>query len=164
MPHLVCSATDLNRLYPNGGTPDDEGLDDLGDDRHDAVLQHSLKLAKETNEQSRVQGRRRRPRDAAESQEEDAQGMEEPQEELEVAAKDETVGNVSEAANSAFGLRRSARLPTVPPYHPKGYLSKSDLLSILSKLPSRLPLRPDHSSSHSCIWQTPLALKSAACD
>ena len=73
MPHLVCSATDLDSLYPNVGTPDDEGLDDLCDEERDAVFQHGLKIAREINEQSRLQGRRRRPRDAAEPQEEDVQ-------------------------------------------------------------------------------------------
>ena len=166
MPHLVCSATDLDNLYPNVGTPDDEGLDDLGDDRDDAVLQHGLKIAKEINDQSQAQGRRRRPRDAADGQEEDAQGTEEqqkglygdfqpvqgdhllqevPPEELEVASKDETVGNVNGPASGAHGPRRSARLPTVPPRIAEVYLSKSDLLLILSKRPRlQFPLSSEY--------------------
>ena len=154
MPHLVCSATDLDSLYPNVGTPDDEGLDDLGDDRDDAVLQHGLKIAKEINVQSQAQGRRRRPRDAADGTEEDAPDTEEQQKGLYGdfqpvqgdhllqggSNKDETVGNVSGPASGAHGPRRSARLPTVPPRIAEVYLSKSDLLLILSKRP-RLPFQ-----------------------
>ena len=181
MPHLVCSATDLDNLYPNVGTPDDEGLDDLGDDRDDAVLQHGLKIAKEINDQSQAQGRRRRPRDAADGQEEDAQGteeqqkglygdfqpvqgdhllQEEPPEELEVACKDETVGNVNGPASGAHGPRRSARLPAVPPSHPSGYVSKAYLLSNPSRLPFGPTLSPEYTRRPTRVSGKPLSRSS----
>ena len=61
MPHLVCSATDLDGLDPPVEAPSDKQLDDLHDDRSDAVYQHGLRLARQISEQTQSEGRRRRP-------------------------------------------------------------------------------------------------------
>ena len=61
MPHLMYSASELDKRYPPLVAPPDEGLADVADGRTDGVYQHGLKLAGEIRAQATSQGRRRRP-------------------------------------------------------------------------------------------------------
>ena len=61
MPHLTCSATTLNQLYPRVEAPSDQQLEDMRDDRGDGVFQHGLRGAAQILEQSQADGRKRRP-------------------------------------------------------------------------------------------------------
>ena len=61
MPHLTCSATTLNQLYPSVEAPSDEQLEDMLDDRADGVFQHGLKVAQKILVQNQAEGRKRRP-------------------------------------------------------------------------------------------------------
>ena len=61
MPHLSCSATMLDQLFPRVEAPMEELLYDVLDDRRDGVYQHGLQLAGKILKQSHAEGRRRRP-------------------------------------------------------------------------------------------------------
>ena len=73
MPHLVFHGRDVDARYPSIVAPDDECLDDLATDECDQVYQTGLRAAEEIRRTMRVDGRRRRIRDAARSKEEQAQ-------------------------------------------------------------------------------------------
>ena len=66
MPHLTCSAKEIDQLYPSFGAPNGEELHDLVDDKHDCVYMHGKKVAEGIQTQSETDGRRRRPREATE--------------------------------------------------------------------------------------------------
>ena len=61
MPHLTCSATTLDQLYPRVVAPDDDMLDDLNSDHADGIYMHGIGIAQKINEQSALNGRMRRP-------------------------------------------------------------------------------------------------------
>ncbi len=61
MPHIECSPSELERLYPPIQAPPENQLDDLHDDSRDGVYQHGLEIAEEIRQQTSEQGRRRRP-------------------------------------------------------------------------------------------------------
>ncbi len=65
MPHLEHTPEELDQLYPPLVPPEDEQMDDLISDDHDAVYQKGLKLATGIQEETSAQGRRRRPLEAA---------------------------------------------------------------------------------------------------
>ncbi len=62
MPHMLYSPQELDRLYPAMEAPGDEDeLKDLCRDEEDVVYQHGVRIAQEIQEETVVQGRRRRP-------------------------------------------------------------------------------------------------------
>ena len=63
MPHLTCSATMLDQLFPSVEAPDDEQLDDLNADETDGTLKHGMRIAEKIVEENALNGRRRRPAD-----------------------------------------------------------------------------------------------------
>ena len=65
--------SDLDTRYPSIVAPDDDCLDDMATDECDPVCQTGLRAAEEIRRTMRVDGRRRRIRDAARSEEEKKQ-------------------------------------------------------------------------------------------
>ena len=63
MPHLTCSATMLDQLFPSVEAPDDEQLDDLNADETDGTLRYGMRIAENIVEENALNGRRRRPAD-----------------------------------------------------------------------------------------------------
>ena len=63
MPHLTCSATMLDQLFPSVEAPDDEQLDDLNADETDGTLRYGMRIAEKIVEENALNGRRRRPAD-----------------------------------------------------------------------------------------------------
>ena len=60
MPHLSLSAVDLDRLYPPIRAPADDKLEDLEDDRRDAILQSGMRIASGIRTAMLTAGRTRR--------------------------------------------------------------------------------------------------------
>jgi hypothetical protein len=60
MPHLSLSAVDLDRLYPRIRAPADDKLEDLEDDRRDAILQSGMRIASGIRTAMLTAGRTRR--------------------------------------------------------------------------------------------------------
>jgi hypothetical protein len=61
MPHLTYSASELDARYPPLVAPEDDGLEDLAEDRRDGVFQHGLGIAEEIRAAVAAEGRRRMP-------------------------------------------------------------------------------------------------------
>jgi len=61
MPHVELSQKELDQQYPSLVPPDDELLDDLSNDLHDAVYQKGLMIADAIRSETSLQGRMRRP-------------------------------------------------------------------------------------------------------
>ena len=61
MPHTLFSGAELDALYPPLTAPADELSDDSLADENDCVFKHGQKLAEEIRQQTKDQGRKKRP-------------------------------------------------------------------------------------------------------
>ena len=61
MPHVGKTGAELDESYPSLASPEEDELEDVADDRADAVYQHGLAIAETIRRESQEHGRRKRP-------------------------------------------------------------------------------------------------------